>query len=381
MSSSESEHLYIHVPFCDGKCLYCAFYSEVYDSKRADGYLDSLAREFDLYLKANPQPVPRTIYLGGGTSSILETAQLARLCRTISDRVSKANLKEWTLEGNPGTLSEDKLGIIREHGVNRVSMGAQSFEDEVLDRVGRRHSAADIGATLKTVRDSGIQNISLDLIACLPGVYDNTWQSTLEKAIELQPAHISVYALTVEKGTPLSRLVRSGDVIVPDDDLQVRTLDLSEELLCRAGFERYEISNHAKPGFRCAHNVSCWMGEDYLGLGPAASSRAGLRRWTNRPSIDHYVRALSVGEEPPREEDTLSGDTDATERLIFNFRMADGVDLRKFAGARTELMKHWETTLSDLQKNGLTERRDGSWVLTRQGRNFADFVAYELINV
>ncbi|MDI6774273.1 MAG: radical SAM family heme chaperone HemW [Verrucomicrobiota bacterium] len=381
MKTRESEHLYVHVPFCDGKCVYCAFYSEAYTADRAEGYLNALSREFDLYLASNPRPAPRTVYLGGGTSSILETSQLDRLCRIVSERISRANLKEWTLEANPGTLPEAKLRVLLQHGVNRISIGAQSFDDDVLDRIGRRHAAAAIELTVLAARAAGIGNIGLDLIACLPGIRDDTWAATLEKAVRLEPSHISIYALTVEKGTPMSRLVRSGDVIVPDDDLQVQTLDLAEKLLGQAGYERYEISNYARPGCRCAHNVACWDGKDYLGLGPAASSRSGLRRWTNKPNLDRYVRALDVGEELPREEDTLSADTDATERLIFRFRLADTVDLSEFGGTSAQLLNHWERTLGELEKNGLVRGGDGRWALTRQGRNFADFVAYELINV
>ncbi len=380
MDTHASEHLYIHVPFCDGKCLYCAFYSEPYAPDRADAYLKALATEFDLYLASHSRPAPRTIYCGGGTASILSTEQIKQLCQLLCDRMESTQLVEWTMEGNPGTFSSAMLNVLRQYGVNRISLGAQSFDDHVLEQIGRRHNAADIERTVHAARSAGFSNISMDLMACLPGVWEDGWMTTLQNAMALNPTHISVYALTVEKGTPLGRLVRTGDVIIPDDDEQVRTLQLAETLLGEAGFVRYEISNYARPGFECVHNVACWRGEDYLGLGPGAASRSGRRRWTNKPSLKDYVDALRLGEEPPREEDVLSEDTDITERLIFGFRLTQGVDLRRFSGASPRLRQHWNATLQNLRKTGLVERSDGAWRLTREGRNFADFVAYELLN-
>lgn len=380
MKKPESNHLYVHVPFCDGKCLYCAFYSELYSRERADQFLAGLSIELDMYFKGRPKPVPRTVYCGGGTSSILDAVQLAELCRILRSGMDAERLKEWTVEANPGTLSEEKISILVQSGVNRISLGVQSFDDEVLEKMGRRHTSRDVEETVRQVRQGGIDNVGLDLIACLPGVYEKTWRATLEKTVALRPSHVSVYALTVEEGSHMGRLVRAGDITVPDEDFQMQALDMAETFLSRAGYRRYEISNYALPGRECLHNSAYWQGEDYLGLGPAAASRAGFLRWTNKPNIDRYLTALFAGEEPPRDSDTLSPESDSAERLVFGFRLADGVDLRRFGAGIEGLTKTWEKALGKLAAIGLVECRGAIWALTPRGRGLADYVACELIN-
>ena len=363
------KHLYFHVPFCDGKCAYCGFYSEVYSPQDADRCLDSLEIEAALRL-AGTGVAPETVYFGGGTPSILSAAQLERLCRIVKTRSLPRPATEWTVEANPGTLTPGKLRVLREAGVNRISVGAQSFDDAVLRHIGRRHSAAAISGTVAAIRSAGIENIGLDLIAALPGVDDDTWRATLMKAVELDPRHISVYALTIEHGSRMA---------TPDDDSQLRAMEQAESVLSSAGYLRYEISNYAKPGFEAKHNVSCWRGEDYLGLGPAAAARSGLKRWTNKPGLGAYSEALAAGCLPPRDEETVTPETDAAERLAFAFRLAEGVDLRKFEAIAGSRVGQWQETLRKLGDTGLTEYRDGRWFLTAKGIHLADYVAGELM--
>ena len=414
MSNIENagSHIYVHVPFCDGKCAYCAFYSVLYDNKTADAYLKSLSNEMDLYLDNHSKPVPQTIYFGGGTPSILNQSQLATLCSIVRERVDASQLKEWTLEANPNTLPPEKLRILKEAGVNRISIGVQSFDDRVLKSVGRRHSSADVAPTLDGIRAGGIENIGIDLIVCLPRVDEEIWRDTLRKAIQLQPKHVSVYALSVEAGSCFARC----SVPPPDDESQSRAGEITEELLEKADFERYEISNYSKPGFQCLHNLAYWRGKDYVGFGPAASSRCGLKRWTNKPDLDSYVAAfkrrrvpcdmmLQSGEgnsvaaplrrgvfarrqsavatscstEPlPRDEETLSSDLDAVERVMFAFRLLkEGVDLHAFGSA--SLVQQWENSLRQLSSEGLVEQREQRWFLTERGRDFADHVAAQFL--
>jgi oxygen-independent coproporphyrinogen-3 oxidase len=191
------------------------------------------------------------------------------------------------------------------------------------------------------------------------------------KAIELNPRHISVYALTIE---PRCRLT------APDEETQLRAIEDAESLLTAAGYIRYEISNYAKPGFEAKHNVSCWRGEDYLGFGPAASSRAGLKRWTNKPSVEQYVAALAAGRSPPRTEEIVSAETNVAERLAFAFRLlVEGVDLGGFAAMPGSRIESWNNTLARLAADGLTNQQGARWFLTRRGRNLADFVAGKLL--
>ena len=371
------QHLYFHVPFCNGKCAYCAFYSEIYSEDTADHYLICLQKEMELQF-AGQTPAPRTLYFGGGTPSILPTLQLAQLCLTIRDTISTVDVEEWTVEANPGTLGPDKLHALMDAGVNRLSIGAQSFDDSVLRDMGRRHSAPAVAETIDAARRAGMANISIDLIAAFPGVNDTAWRETLSKTVNLGLQHVSVYALTMEEGSALGARVEAGALEPPEDDDVLRALAQAEETLTSAGYVRYETSNYAKPGFESRHNLACWRGEDYLGFGPAASSRAGLKRWTNRPGIKDYMGALSGNRLPPREEDTVTPETDATERLMFAFRLAEGVDLRRFATMPGSRPDAWQAKLNHLDADGLAECRNNRWYLTREGRNLADFVAGEM---
>ncbi len=380
MKSNETAHVYVHMPFCDGKCLYCAFYSELYTSERADRFLDCLAIEFDRAWNAGSRPAPETIYFGGGTTSVLDAPQLRRLCDIVRSRTDARQLKEWTIEANPGGLTERQIGLLVETGVNRLSLGVQSFDDDVLKAMGRRHTSGDVEQTVRLARKGGLDNIGMDLIAGLPGVYEKAWRETLRRTAGLHPAHVSVYALSIEDGSHMGRLSRTGAITVPDDDAQAHALAYAESFLGEAGYGRYEISNYALPGRECLHNSACWQGEDYRGFGPAAASRAGRRRWTNRPDIGLYLAALSAGEDPPGDADTLDAESDAAERLVFAFRLADGVDVRRYGAGFDTLRAAWEKALAKLAGIGLVERQGQRWTLTARGRGLADFVAYELLN-
>lgn len=378
---SAGKHLYFHVPFCDGKCVYCAFYSELYNGAIADDYVGAAGKELDLSFQG-ARPSPETIYFGGGTPSILSDDALARMCRQVAEKVSLDCLKEWTVEANPGTLSQAKLDILKSAGVNRISIGVQSFDDMVLKRIGRRHSAGDVGVTVRQIREAGIVNIGLDLIACLDGVDETMWRRTIKEALALEPDHLSVYALTVERGTRLDQAVKSGTVEPAADDSVLDALYMAEKILHGRGYGRYEISNYARPGCECLHNLSFWRGDDYLGFGPSGSSRDGLRRWTNLADTGGYVAALNGGTKPPCDEEILSPVADVGERLAFAFRLNEGVDLRRFSvnyGVEPALEEKWCEILGELSGSGVTEFLAGRWRLTREGRAMADYVAEKLL--
>lgn len=372
------EHLYVHVPFCDGKCVYCGFYSELYAPSAADSYLAALDKELSA-AGGKYDLRPSTIYFGGGTPAVLDTPQLSSLLDIIWRHVALGELKEWTIEINPGMLTIERAGLLQKKRVNRISMGAQTFDNNVLKAVGRRHTADAIAKTVDIARIAGIDNIGLDLIACLPGVGREIWENDVRRAIELKPRHISVYALSLEQTSMLARLGESGEYTLPDDDRLVEAVDLAAELLEESGYIRYETSNYARPGAECLHNLSCWRGEDYLGVGPSASSRFGLVRMTNKPDTAAYAAELGSGKPPPHDEETLVPLTDATERMMFGFRFAEGVDLEKFRPAADAVIGKWEEQLDRMAREGMTEKRGTRWYLTKKGRHFADHVARELI--
>lgn len=362
--------LYVHIPFCDGKCGYCAFYSVPYDCRLADRLLAALEKDLLLSRAAGLVPAMATIYIGGGTPSILSAGQLERLCGIIQPCAGKGGV-EWTVEINPGSITAEKLAVLVRAGVNRISLGAQSFDDRVLKKLGRRHAAADVLQAVKLILRAGVKNFGLDLIAGVPGFGAKVWRHTLEQAVALAPRHVSVYALTAEEGSRLRGAIGRGEAALLSDDEQLAALALAETVLTAAGYARYEISNYARPGFECRHHCACWRGGEYLGLGPAAASHAGLARWTNRPDLSAYLEALEQGKLPPRESDPLNPALKALERIVFGLRMAEGIS--------AETAGHYESVLRDLERKGLTVFSGTRWSLTARGRQVADAVAVELL--
>lgn len=358
--------LYIHIPFCDGKCGYCAFYSVPYNASAADRYLAALEKDL-----AGRSTAPETIYIGGGTPTVLRTRQLERLCSALKRHVSFERLKEWTVEANPGSLCAGKLEVLVSAGVNRISLGVQSFNDNALRLLGRRHGANDTAENVAMIREAGVGNLNLDLIACVPGTGRLVWADTLRKAVSLGPEHVSVYALTAEEGTRLAGSVRKGETDMLSDDEQLEELCLAESVLGRAGYSRYEISNYARPEFECLHNLSCWRGYEYVGLGPGAASHVGLERSMNCPDIVLYIEAIERGERVPSETERLTPELKRIERLVFGLRMSEGVEAEIGARSRAKL--------ESLRRDGLVALNGDRWVLTPAGRNLADFVGSELM--
>jgi oxygen-independent coproporphyrinogen-3 oxidase len=379
-----AEHLYVHVPFCDGTCVYCGFYSVPGTAASRAAYAPLPGRELRAWLYTNGVLRPaavRTVYVGGGSPGALGETGLRALLEGLAERVEGAAVEEWTVELNPATLSAGVPAVLARSGVNRVSLGVQAFDDGVLRDLGRRHTAADAERALETLRRAGIANLGLDLIAGLPGVSPGGWREALDRAAGLDPSHISVYALTVEPGTPLANQASRG-VVLPDEEAQLEALRTAEERLTAAGYERYEISNYARPGFACRHNLSCWRGEDFLGLGPAAASRCGPRRWTNRPDVDAYMAAVLEGRRPPRDEETRTDMEDASERFVFGLRLAEGADPDTHlpAAEREQTRAARVRGLERAVRWGAVERAPtGHWRLTPRGREAADAVMRELV--
>ena len=380
-----AEHLYIHVPFCDGKCHYCGFYSVMGAPEVVARYSGLVAVEYDRRLAAMPELrgfAPRTIYMGGGTPAMLGSDGMKRLADSLAERVLFAAVEEWTVELNPASASAAFLKTLAALGVNRVSIGVQSFDDGTLSRIGRRHTADEACAAVKRAQDAGFANTGIDLIAGLPGVTPALWEATLAHALTLGLKHLSVYALTLEADTPLTAQVAAG-LEVPGDEAQLAALAQAEATLGGSGFSRYEISNYALPGCECQHNLGIWRGGDYLGLGPASASRIGRLRWINGEDLEEYIGALTRAHElPPCDAETLDAADDATERAMFTLRLSEGIDpaaaARRFPSLRGSV-EHWERRLADLVRHGITERGGCGWRLTARGREVCDAVLRELV--
>jgi oxygen-independent coproporphyrinogen-3 oxidase len=378
-------HLYVHVPFCDGACAYCGFYSVVADAAERAAYAPLPGRELRRLLadsRAAGVAGPCTLYVGGGTPNVLGAEGLAALARGLGPAAAAGGAEEWTVELSPAGVTPALAQALRRLGANRASLGAQVFDDAVLRAMGRRHAAADVPAAFGALRGAGFDNLGLDLIAGLPGMTAPAWDATLARAVALAPEHVSVYALSIEPDTELAARQASGAVRLPDDEAQLAALAAAEERLTAAGYVRYEISNYCRPGRECRHNLAVWRGEDYLGLGPSAASRVGRRRWTNRPDAAAYRARVTEGQAPERVVEALDPAADAAERFLFGLRLAEGVSPAAFARrwpAAAGRAAEWERALARLERQGALHRpAAGVWRLTPRGREVADAVMREL---
>ncbi len=319
--------VYIHVPFCCSKCFYCDFYSLAGREELIERYIECLEREVRRVTAGSLSWLVDTLYLGGGTPSLLPPAGVERLIRALDDTLGLASVTEITLEANPGEAPVKRLRDYRRLGVNRLSLGIQSFDPAILDFLGRAHGPEDSGKAFAAARQAGFDNISVDLIFNVPGQSLDQWQADLGKVLELEPEHVSVYSLTVEDGTGLAEAVNAGEVIMPAEETDYRMFTVTRELLAAGGYSAYEVSNFAQEGRTCRHNLHYWRIEPYLGLGPAAHGFDGRRRYWNVRDLDEYLRRVAAGESPRSGSEKLTGEQLANERLAFGLRLAEGVSV------------------------------------------------------
>src|SRR5881275_2179053 len=332
-------HLYLHVPFCVRRCSYCDFAIAVRKRIPAREYADAVLRELEMVRAADPGAVPRgaleTVYLGGGTPSLLPPDALATLVTSLLDAfgaTSSRDAVEVTLEANTEDVTPDAATSWRRVGINRVSLGAQSFDDRVLQWMHRSHDAARIVTAVRTLRGAGIDNISLDLIFALPAELERDWARDLEQALALGPAHLSLYGLTVEDRTPLARWISRGAAATPDDDRYADEYLLAHSRLAACGYRFYEVSNAARDGRRSRHNSAYWSGRAYGGLGPAAHSFDGaMRRW-NVSAWEAYRRAVAAGRSPVASQETLTDEQLELERVYLALRTDAGLPLASLSG-------------------------------------------------
>ena len=336
-------HLYVHVPFCVRRCSYCDFSIAVRKRIPAREYVDAVLAELDILVRSSPEwvnpgamrrgtPEPGldTLYLGGGTPSLLPRDDLTRLLTSLFDAFRSTpslDAVEVTLEANPEDVTRENAVAWQTAGVNRVSLGAQSFDDRVLAWMHRSHDAARIGAAVRTLRAVGIDNISLDLIFALPAELQRDWGRELDLALSLLPSHLSLYGLTVEERTPLSRWISRGAATPPDDERYAFEYLLAHERLAAAGYQFYEVSNAARDGARSRHNSAYWSGHPYLGIGPAAHSFDGRARRWNLSAWEAYWQAVEKGQSPVESQEVLTPEQQELERTYLALRTEEGVSL------------------------------------------------------
>ncbi len=383
-TNSNLLNLYIHFPFCESKCKYCAFYSGNFSDSIIDAYIKALPQEF-LLRELPTSPPLKTLYFGGGTPGLIGPSRLKKLCKNFKNiGIDLASAQEWTVELNPSRTTEPLLECLKEIGVNRISIGVQSFNDDTLALIGRGHSSIQAISALELAQSFGFDDVGFDLIAGLPNVTDTQWLDTLKTGLSLNPKHISVYALGIEPKTLLAKELSSGKYSLPSTDETMDTLLLTEDHLATHDFNRYEISNYALPGFECKHNLACWQGEDYIGLGTAASSRNKLNRRKNLPDIKAYIEAIQNELPPQTEEDfSVTEIEDLTERFVYALRLNKGVNPNLFAKHNPAIANKailWEATLFKYSKLGITQALGpNTWALTPRGREVADALFSELM--
>ena len=328
--------IYIHVPFCQSRCAYCDFYSTTLLA-HSEAYVNTVCRELRHRLpELKGEPI-KTIYFGGGTPSTLTIEELKRIQESIFHLSSfHFQLEEITLEANPDDLTEEYVKGLRTLPINRVSLGIQSFHDRTLRLVGRRHTAQEAIDAVRRLQQAGLTNISIDLIYGLPGESIEDWTYSLDQAIALGVKHISAYHLTYEEGTRLWRMQEQGLVAPIDEEQSIQSFELLREKLLAAGYEHYEISNFALPGYHSRHNSSYWQGTAYVGIGPGAHSYDGRNRRWNLSNLNNYI-ATPQDEDVPHEVEHLTTDERYDERIITELRTAQGIDLTKLQADFGEL--------------------------------------------
>jgi|WetSurMetagenome_2_1015567.scaffolds.fasta_scaffold00031_66 oxygen-independent coproporphyrinogen III oxidase len=354
--------LYIHIPFCVKKCLYCDFYSIRADGQTIDRYVSALCRE--MTMRRNAAGRIDSVYIGGGTPSILSGKHIAQIMDRLRDNFSLAAGAEITSEANPESLTEDKATVMSRAGINRISLGVQSLNDNELALLGRPHDSTAAIKAFHTARDAGFDNISLDLIYGIPGQQLSTWMNTVEHVLELQPEHISTYELTPEEHTPLYDLLEKGELGLCDEDEIVSMYYSAKDLLAKHGYEHYEISNFALDGRRCSHNVNYWNRGVYLGLGAGSSSFTDECRSSNIADVERYISGIESGVLPDREEIGMNSEDRLKETIFLGLRKTEGFDINLIPPDSLDRMKE---ALRDMTQQGLVVITDNHLMPTRKG--------------
>lgn len=372
--------LYIHIPFCRSKCEYCDFYSLSGREARMDDYQRALLTHV---AEAAPQAASYTVdtvYFGGGTPSFYGEKRLTALLKHIRKYYTVDKQAEITLEANPDSVDLKMLKRLRKAGFNRISLGVQSADDGQLASLGRPHTFAQARQAVAWARQAKFENLNLDLIYGLPGQSEENWHATVERALELEPEHISAYGLKVEEGTPLYRRVERGEVL-PDDDTQADCYLWTVERMERAGYEQYEISNFAKPGFSSRHNCKYWLTQPYMGFGPGAHSDFGSRRYSFIRDLEGYIKGILEGGAIVDEDDQIPQKERSGEYLMLRLRTAHGIEEWEY---RREYFMNFapiERRLLEYERRGLACRRDRRWRLTPQGFLVSNQIIGELLEL
>ncbi|HCR29405.1 MAG TPA: coproporphyrinogen III oxidase [Opitutae bacterium] len=367
--------LYVHVPFCPTACDFCAFYQEQTDRSGIESYLEGIKREAALYAIGKSVD---SYFFGGGTPGLLTAKDLGRLSDVLIDHFG-APSKEWTVEMAPSTIKADKLNFLKDLGVTRISMGVQSFDDKLLDALGRQHSRKQVFRAYEEIRAVGFESINLDLIFAIPGQDADRLVKDIEEAASLEPDHISTYCLTFEEDTALYAKLARGEISL-DVDREAELYLSCWQSMANSGYDQYEVSNFSKPGHECVHNVNTWEMQQWMGLGPSASSQFGGFRYSNVPDLSKWGRGLIKGMPNRIEIQKLTASLLMEDALIFGLRMNSGVDVEGLSERFEQpLPRRISDILSEMESNGYLDRSGARIALTESGRLLADAIGEMLM--
>jgi oxygen-independent coproporphyrinogen-3 oxidase len=361
--------VYVHIPFCVAKCNYCTFNSYAGLEHLHLDYVEALQREIKLCARDKGPLRASSVYLGGGTPSVLSADTLGAILGACLESFAPMEGAELSVEVNPGTVNVSYLSDLRAQGVNRLSLGAQSFDDSILSLLGRIHTSADVRQSYESARDAGFENVNLDFIYGIPAQTLEGWQEDLAEAVELEPEHLSLYCLSVEEGTPLAASISRGELPSPDPDLAAEMYAYAQERLAKAGYAHYEISNWAISGRECRHNITYWLNRPYLGFGAGAHSFDGQARYYNVAAPEEYVQRILCGQETIAGRDEIDEPLEMSDTMILGLRMCQGVSFNEFENRfGTSPIEVYGDQIWDLIGLGLLEADANRVRLTARGR-------------
>ena len=368
--------IYIHIPFCKVKCIYCDFYSITNREKQIPLFTKLLIEEINSYRRYNKKKWEfNTIFFGGGTPSILPVKNIEKILIQLDDVFDISNVKEITLEANPGEASFNFLNDIKKIGINRLSIGFQSFNDEVLKKLGRYHRSNDCFKTFKNARKAGFKNINTDMIFNIPNLSTNQWIGDIKKLISIEPEHISAYSLTVEPSTKLFNLVKNNKMLMPPEQIDIEQFLITKDILMKNKYFQYEISNYSKKNMECKHNLNYWESNPYISFGPSAHSYDTKKRWWNVKSLDKYLSLVGNGKLPVENFEILKKQDKYNEMILNGLRLTKGISLNKIK----KFHKNHLIYLKDLTKKwDCIDLSNGYLKLNKNGMLFVDNISSDM---
>ena len=375
--------LYIHIPFCIKKCIYCDFYSVPFSHGGiVKDYINAICKEIPL--KKMDAEI-RTVYIGGGTPTVLSDDDLTKIMKTVQDEYNVYSDTEVTIEANPRTITKEKAESLLKSGINRISIGVQSFFDNELDILGRSHSSEDVINALFSARKAGFKNISIDLIYGVPFYKSQIpspkfqiqyWKQALKLAIGLSTEHISVYELTLEKNTPLYEYIKRGEMIMPDEEIIYEMYYTALDMIKKSGYIHYEISNFAKPQYECKHNLNYWNRDEYIGIGAGAFSFLNGKRFSNIRDLSRYIESINDSLIPVDEETVITEKEAIREFIFLGLRKTEGINLGLLPEDKHLVL---EKTIKDLVRQGLVDVKDNHLRLTEKGLILSNEIIVQIL--